>query len=182
MNREPVSDVKLDDTIAFARRSLGPTILSLLLELKSLREAQPPAGCAELAREIYKIIAEEFIDCGLCKWEDHHLEAEINDRLRCTPTLSIIAAKLAPLFARIAELEAKLAAVEGVEKMMKESGGSLEFQTGYAGPDNADGEFYAVIYRYPTDGDNESLPSCEGEVVHHTLIDALAALVEEEGK
>lgn len=75
-------------------------VLSALTELKSLRaqHAETPAGCAEMAGEIYKIVAEEFINSGLYQWQDDHLEAEIAAHLKATKTLPVIAAKLAPLF------------------------------------------------------------------------------------
>jgi hypothetical protein len=124
MSSEPVSDKRLEELIANNRRaaeqwnqfdadqrSRNPEYdsfaeeeinaqYSALTELKSLRaqQAEPPAGCAEMAREIYKIVAEEFINSGLYQWQDDHLEAEIAAHLKATKTLPDIAAKLAPLF------------------------------------------------------------------------------------
>ncbi len=64
-----------------------------MLELKSLRDAQPPAGCAELAREIEEKL---FDESDLVSWHE--------DRMR-----AIIAAKLAPLFGLLAECRERVA-------------------------------------------------------------------------
>lgn len=62
-----------------------------MLELKFRREAQPPAGCAELASEIVRAVIDEVVV------DPYGLASYTND------AIPIIAAKLAPLFGLLGE-------------------------------------------------------------------------------
>jgi hypothetical protein len=97
MNRETVSDVRLEQLIAsHGKYQSGEHHDEYLafLELKSIREAQPPAGCAELAREIVDAIGDDLHG-------DYY--ATFDRDIELPVVQNVLAAKLAPLFGLLAE-------------------------------------------------------------------------------